>query len=84
MSPQILGKWQNVLFSLSETLLVSYSVIQRSAKYIFLQFFDSLDIKFLQMAEIEHLGPHPPRQIRKIEDLRVEIFKFRKKRVKVH
>ena len=54
--PQLVGKWQNSLFSTSGTLIVSYSVIQSSLKYILVHFFDSLVIEFLQMAKYEPPG----------------------------
>ena len=47
--------WQNHLFSPSGTLLVSYSVIWSSLKYIFVHFFDTLVVEFLQRPQ-----NHPP------------------------
>ena len=55
------SKWLEVLYSPSGTLLVSYSIIWSSGKYIFSHFLDSLDIKFLQMAKNDPLrGPANP------------------------
>ena len=48
-------KWQKSLFSPSGTLLLTYSVIWSSLKYIFVHFFDTLVVELLQTPQ-----NHPP------------------------
>ena len=54
-SPIKRQKWQKSLFSPSGTLLLTYSVIWSSLKYIFVHFFDTLVVELLQTPQ-----NHPP------------------------
>jgi len=76
--------WQNHLFSPSGTLLVSYSVIQSSLKYILVHFLTVMSLNFSKCPKMTPSGALPTPTNPQILGRQVQILKFCKKGVKVH